>query len=91
MSSSGQLKTERVGRPRSPMSATDLAHDDDDDQKGMYKSFKQNVFFPLEIMEVIIQNATATPLYWLFDLRIINLGLLPGSAAAILLFELMLT
>ena len=31
MSSSGELTTERIGRPRSPMSATDLAHDDDDD------------------------------------------------------------
>ena len=31
MRSSGELKTERIGRPRSPMSASDLAHDDDDD------------------------------------------------------------
>ena len=31
MSSSGELTTERIGRPWSPMSATDLAHDDDDD------------------------------------------------------------
>ena len=31
MSSSGELTTERIGRPRSPMSATDLAHNDDDD------------------------------------------------------------
>ena len=29
-SSSGELTTERVGRPWLPMSATDLAHDDDD-------------------------------------------------------------
>ena len=29
MSSSGELTTDRVGRPWSPMSATDLAHDDD--------------------------------------------------------------
>ena len=29
MSTSGKLTTERVGRPWSPMSATDLAHDDD--------------------------------------------------------------
>ena len=31
MSSSGELTTERIGRPRSPIPATDLAHDDDDD------------------------------------------------------------
>ena len=29
MSSSGELTTERIGRLRSPMSATVLAHDDD--------------------------------------------------------------
>ena len=31
MNSSGELKTERIGRSWSPMSATDLTHDDDDD------------------------------------------------------------
>ena len=30
MGSSGELTTERIGRPWSPMSATDLAHDDDE-------------------------------------------------------------
>ena len=29
MSSSGESTTERIGRPLLPMSATDLAHDDD--------------------------------------------------------------
>ena len=31
MSSSGELTTERIGGPWSPMSAADLAHDDDDE------------------------------------------------------------
>ena len=31
MSLSGELTTEKIGRPWSPMSATDLAHYDDDD------------------------------------------------------------
>ena len=31
MSSPGELTTERIGRQRSTMSSTDLAHDDDDD------------------------------------------------------------
>ena len=31
MRSSGELTTKRIGRPRSLMSAIDLAHDDDDD------------------------------------------------------------
>ena len=33
MSPSEELTTERIGRPWSPLSATDLAHDDDDDDK----------------------------------------------------------
>ena len=31
MSSSGELTTERIRRPRSPMTLKDLAHDDDND------------------------------------------------------------
>ena len=37
MSSSGELTTERVGRPWSPMSATDLAHNDDNDDGDDYE------------------------------------------------------
>ena len=40
LSSSGELTTKRIGKPWSTMSATDLAHDDDNDDEDDFSKRK---------------------------------------------------
>ena len=69
MNSSGELTTERIRRPRSPMSTTDLAHDDDyDDDVSVFFSPP----FHKQTYPVFTRHRSANYLFKRLGIRICN-------------------